>query len=163
MAEGEDRGRIVRDAMEPAQGFFDLGMPNESWDALDALPVADRAHPFVMLLRLEILIALRRFDDAVALGTGACRQWPRQEGFFLKTVAALIELSDHEKARDLLLAAPSMLRDKAAYWYDLARCHCVLGEVDQSRRCLWECINRDKSYRGRSLDDPDLETVWRTL
>ncbi len=48
-------------------------MHNEAWAALDALPVEDAAHSLTITLRLDILLALDRVDDVVALGTGACR------------------------------------------------------------------------------------------
>jgi predicted Zn-dependent protease len=163
MADGQERNLEIRDAMQSAQGFYDLGMLTESWTALDDLPSEDKAHSLVIMLRLDILLALHRLDDAVALGTGACRQWPTGNEFFLKTASALIDLTDHQKAKDLLLAGPSSLQENATYWYDLARCYGRLGEVDQGRKCLWECINRDKSFRERALDDPDLEDIWESL
>jgi len=115
------------------------------------------------MLRLDILLALRRFNEAVDLGIGACRQWPTVDGFCTKTAAAVIELDDHDRARGLLLAGPASLLKNASHWYDLARCHGRLGDVDRARKCLWECINRDKGFRSRALDDPDLEAVWLSL
>jgi predicted Zn-dependent protease len=153
----------VRERMEPAHGFHELGLHNDAWTTLDDLHPEDKAHPLVVMLRLDILLALHRLDDAVALGTGACRQWPVIDGFFFKTATALINLDDHQKAKNLLLAGPPSLQQKAIYWYELARCHGRLGEVDQGRKCLWECINRDKNFRMQALDDPDLEAIWKSL
>jgi predicted Zn-dependent protease len=163
MADGEECNQVVREKMAPAHGYHELGMHEDAWKTLDNLPPEDKADPIVILLRLDILLALHRLEDAVALGTGACRQWPTMASFFVKTVAALMELNDHEKAKDLLLAGPPSLQQKAAYWYNLARCHGRLGDVDRGRKCLWECINRDKNFRAKALDDPDLEPVWKSL
>jgi predicted Zn-dependent protease len=163
MANAEKDRCRVRAAMEPAQGFYDLGLFCDAWDALDELPPEDRADPLVVALRLDILLSMNRLVDAVALGTGACRQWPSVGGFFLKTGSALIVLGDHEKAKGLLLAAPPSAQTKAAYWYDLARCQGRTDDVDAARKSLWECINRDKGFRARALDDPDLDAVWASL
>jgi hypothetical protein len=95
--------------------------------------------------------------------TGACRIWPQKEDFFLKTAAALMILDDHEKAKALLWAAPLSLRSRAAYWYDLARCQARTGELEPARMSLQECIRKDKAFRSRALDDPDLEPMWDTF
>jgi predicted Zn-dependent protease len=163
MVNAEERNQEIHILMEPAQGFHDLGMFNDAWAALDDLSPEQKAHPQVMLLRLDILLALHRFEDAVVLGTGACRQWPLIDGFFLKTASTLIDLADHERARSLLLTGAPSLQQKAVYWYGLARCHGRLGDVDRARKCLWECINRDKNFRAKALDDPDLEEVWKSI
>ena len=155
--------RTIGPALEPAQGFYDLGLYHDAWTALDELPVEDAAHSLTISLRLDILMALDRVDDAVALGTGACRLWPQKEDFFLKTAAALMILDDHEKGKTLLWAAPSSLRSRAAYWYDLARCQARTGEVDAAKKSLEECIRKDKAYRARALDDPDLKSMWETF
>ena len=163
MSTGQEWIQEVREKIEAAHGYYELGMQHEAWMALDELPPKDKAHPLVMLLRLDILIALKRWEDAVALGTGACQSWPVIDGFFLTTTTALLFLGNHGKARDLLLSGPPSLQQKAVYWYRLACCHGRLGEIDKSRKCLWECINRDRSFREVALDNPDLEGVWKSL
>jgi hypothetical protein len=94
---------------------------------------------------------------------GACRQWPVIDGFFLKTATALIDLSDYSKAKDLLLAGPESLQQKAVYWYDLACSQCRTGEVELAKKSLSKCIDRDKRLRERALFDPDLEPIWQSL
>jgi hypothetical protein len=81
MADGQDCIQRVRETMEAAHGYHELGMYADAWTVLDDLPPEDKAHPIVMLLRLDILLGMDRWDDAVALGTGACRQWPVLDGF----------------------------------------------------------------------------------
>jgi len=163
MASGQEHNLHVRAVMEPAQGFLDLGMFDDAWKALDDLLPEDKAHPLVVLLRMDILMGLRRFDDAVAIGTGACRQWPVLDGFFVKTVSALINLADYEKAKEMLLTGPESLHQKAAYWFDLSRCHCRLREFDLAKKSISECIGRDAKYKQRVLDATDLEAVWNSL
>ena len=163
MADAQEKNLAVREKMVPARGYHELGLHDDAWKVLDDLPPEDKAHPLVVLLRLDILLALERWDDAVALGTGACRQWPVIDGFFLKTTTALIELKDYQKAKDLLLAGPESLQQKAAYWYDLACCQCRTGEVEQAKKSIVECFNRDEILRMRALYDPDLEPIWESV
>lgn len=163
MADGQELIQRVREKMEAAHGYHELGMHIDAWRVLDDLPAEDKAHPLVMLLRLDILLGMDRWDDAVALGTGACRQWPVIDGFFFKTATALIELEDHQKAKLLLLAGPESLQQKALYWYVLACCQCRTGEVEEAKKSIVECFERDKGLRMRALYDPDLERIWESL
>jgi predicted Zn-dependent protease len=163
MVDGPEWNQKVREKMEAAHGFHELGMHDDAWVVLDDMPPEDKAHPLVVLLRLDILLALDRWDDAVALGTGACRQWPVIDGFFFKTVTALLEVYDYQKAKDLLLAGPESLQQKAIYWYDLACCQCRVGEVSEAKKSISECFERDEILRMRALYDPDLEAIWDSL
>ena len=105
----------------------------------------------MVLLGLDILLALDRWDDVANLGIGACRQWPVLDGFFLKTTTALIELKVFQKAKDLLLAGPESFKQKAAYWYDLACCQCRTGEVEQAKKSIVEFFERDEILRMGAL------------
>jgi hypothetical protein len=67
MAKMAEASRHVRSAVEPARGFYDLGMYNDAWEALDELPLNNAADLSVISLRLDILLALHRLNDAVAL------------------------------------------------------------------------------------------------
>ena len=163
MADGQELIQRVREKMEAAHGYHELGMHIDAWTALDDLPAEDKAHPLVMLLRLDILLGMDRWDDAVALGTGACRQWPVLDGFFLKTATALIELEDHQKAKLLLLAGPESLQQKSLYWYDLACCQCRIGDIEEAKKSIVECFERDKTLRSKALDDYDLRALWTSL
>ncbi len=149
--------------MEPAHGYYELGMYEDAWTTLDNLPPDEKAHPLIVLLRLDILLGLNRLDDAIALGTSACRQWPVIDGFFLKTATALIDLKDYPRAKDLLLAGPESLHQKAIYWYDLACCQCRTGEVEEAKKSIKECFERSEAFRLRALYDTDLEPLWESL
>ena len=45
----------------------------------------------------------------------------------------------------------------------LARCASKQGLIGDAKKALKECFDRDKSYRLRGLDDPELERVWKSL
>ena len=38
-----------------------------------------------------------------------------------------------------------------------------LKEVEQAKKSMVECFERDESFRERALDDPDLEAIWESL
>jgi len=163
MADEQELKRQICAKMEPARGFYALGMFHDALRAIEGLPPDDKAHRLVVMLRLDILLALHRLIDAITVGRGACRQWPFVDVFFLKTVTAFMELNDHQQAKDLLLTGPPSLQQKAIYWYIRARCHSRLEDLGEAKKCLQECFNRDLSFRQRALDEPDLAAVWESL
>ena len=63
MSTGQDWIQEVREKIEDAHGNHELGMQHDAWTTLDELPPKDKAHPLVMFLRLDILIALERWDE----------------------------------------------------------------------------------------------------
>jgi hypothetical protein len=53
-----------------AQGYFDLGLFTEAWEALDRLPVEVRESNKAMELRLKILAATERWEKRQWLAQG---------------------------------------------------------------------------------------------
>ena len=146
-----------------AEGYYELGLYVDAWEQLDKLPVEDLAEADILSFRLTLLLALNRWDDAIALGVGCCRAFPTREEFFLRTADALVRLADYEKATALLKRAPESLSAQAEYHYMLARCASLAGQVEDAKKALHDCFKRDKFQRQRALDDPDLAAVWNAL
>jgi len=146
--------------LDPARGYFELGLYEDAWKELDKLEPKATAHPETLLLRLDILLALHRWEDAIALGAGCCQSWRKYDDFFLKTASALIGFGDWHNAYGLLKNAPKSLHASPEYHFTLARCASRQGLINDAEIALQACFDRDKSYRQRGLDDPDLERVW---
>lgn len=150
-------------SLAPAEGYLELGLYDDAWAELDKLGPGGGADPDVSILRLDILLGLNRWEDAVALGIGCCRDWQNHDGIFLRTASALAGLEDFGKALELLRNAPEELQQKPEYHYLVARCASRAGRIADAKLALRECFNRDRSYRQRGLDDPDLQPVWNSL
>lgn len=95
-----------------AEGYFELGMQQEAWDALEELPPIDRTDPLVLELKLRILTALSQWElgESVAnvLITSApeparCRETCAR--FHHARARYLCETGDHEAARLAMRAA----------------------------------------------------------
>jgi len=149
--------------LNPVRGYFELGLFEDAWTELDKLEPKATAHPETLLLRLDILLALGRWEDAIAMGIGGCQKWSDYDSFFLKTASALISFGDWQNSYGLLRNAPETLLKSAEYHYTLARCASRQGLIKDAKNALSECFKLDKSYRKRFLDDSDLERVWNTL
>ena len=165
---GHERVRIVgltrlASCVVCAEGLLELGLFTDAWEELDGMEPSEKAHPEVLLLRLDVLLGLSRWDDAAALGTGCCRDWGSFDRFFLKTAKALRNLDQHDKAFEILRYAPTSLHRDPEYHYAMACCACRLGELKVAKEALHECFRQDKTFRQRGLDDPALEPVWASL
>jgi len=108
--------------LDPARGYFELGLYEDAWMELDKLAPKETAHPQALLLRLEILLALHRWEDAIAMGVGCCKQWRKYDGFLLKTASAMMSYGDWHHAYGLLKNGPESLHELPEYHYTIARC-----------------------------------------
>jgi len=135
----------------------------DAWMELDKLEPKATAHPETLLLRLDILIGLKRWEDAIAMGIGCYRDWSTYDTFFLKTATALIRFGDWQNAYGLLTNAPESLHALPEYHYAIARRVSRQGLIRDAKDALKECFDRDKGYKQRSLDDPDLKRLWDSI
>jgi predicted Zn-dependent protease len=149
--------------LNPARGYFELGLFEDAWAELDKLEPKATAHPETLLLRLDILLALERWEEAVSVGIGCCQKWRNYDSFFMKTATALISFGDWYHSYGLLKNAPETLLKSPEYHYTLARCASRQGLLTNAKEALAECFKLDKSYRKRFLDDEDLERVWDAI
>jgi tetratricopeptide (TPR) repeat protein len=151
--------------LRPAQGFIDLRMFQAAWKTLDDLEPSARAHPETSMLRLEILLAQDKWDEAAALGAGYCQDWPTQGDFFQKTAKVLIKLADYEKALFLLRSAPRSLQQEEEYHYTVASCACRAGRLEEAKAALGECFKRDGSscFWHMAMTDPIFEPIRQSI
>ena len=105
-----------------ARGFLNLSMYHYAWEELEKLSPEATAHPAVLLMKLDIQLALHRWEDAAALGAKCCRDWRTYDEFFLRTASALMHVNDHAKALELLKSGPPELSQRDEYHYAVARC-----------------------------------------
>jgi predicted Zn-dependent protease len=149
--------------LEPFSGYLDLGMFLEAHDERERLPTQVKTHPAVLSARLELLMEMRRWEDAVILGHSLIKLWPVECDFYIRTAFCLHEMKRTEDARQLLLGGPDQLRTLAVYYYNLACYEAQLGNIPEAKRQLAVSTKMDARYKAESLDDPDLEPVWAGL
>jgi predicted Zn-dependent protease len=154
---------LLPEALDPFRGYLILGMYNDANDELERLPAELKTHPAVLSARLDLLMEMERWEDGVILGRSLFKLWPDECSFYVRTGFCLHEMKRTQEARQTLLDGPEALRSHAVYFYNLACYEAQLGNIAEAKRQLASCFKMDKNYKAESLDDPDLEPLWRTL
>lgn len=149
--------------LQPFYGYVALRMYSDANDALEALPNKAKAHPLVLLARLELLMEMERWDDGIVLGQSLCSLWPEEFEFWFKAAYCLHEDKRTAEAKATLLSAPVGIRDTALFYYNSACYETQLGNLSEAKGLLKKCFEKSRKYRGEALDDPDLKPLWDSL
>jgi len=80
---------------EQAEGYLELGMFVEAWNALEELPPEQRAFPQVFAFRVKILVALRKVADARIVAQGMAEKFPEEPKSW--QALALVYLAEGDK------------------------------------------------------------------
>ena len=74
--------------VQAAEGFLQLGMPEDAWNELEEIEPELRHLPQVILLRVLIFNALKRWEAAAVVGHGALERYPELGDLYLATAYA---------------------------------------------------------------------------
>ena len=149
----------ARHHLNAVVGYLNLGMLDDAWEELRALPAGEQARPEVVSVRIAILIRMRRWEQALGLSLELCRIIPEHPSPYLDAAFCLHELQRTREARELLLAGPPALQIYGTYHYNMACYETRLGNLHAARDHLGRAIRLDGSYRRMALNDPDLEAL----
>lgn len=146
-----------------ASGYLDLGMGQEAWDELDAMPPGDRARSEIVVMRLVILQSMALWDKAAEIAIGAVRHYPDCADLYLMGAYAIRRHLDVSAALEFLQGGQPCLIENAAYWFNRGCYHCQLGELEDAKACVQRAVDLDRSFQQMALDDDDLEPLWEEL
>lgn len=142
-----------------AEGYFELEMYE---DALDELETAD-ANPknslAVSAMKLSILIAQKRWEDALPYGEALCDLDPEEPQYFIQYAYVLREVGKIEDARCVLLDGPDELEQSGLFYYNLACYEALLGEGSTALATIQRAFHLDRDLITTALADPDLESI----
>jgi len=147
--------------LQPFVGYVELGMYEDANDELDSLPPEMKAHPTVLLARLELLVEMKQWEEGALLGESLCDLKPQELEFWFKTAFCQHELKRTRDARETLLKAPVRIRETAVFYYNLACYETQLGDLSEGRRLFEKSCEMDKQFGRDALDDPDLQPLWK--
>lgn len=150
----------VKDAMERALGYFELGLLGEA-DAL--LENVVMKTPTVEYLHLCILVKMgqSKWEAAVQLASQAMEDFPKRSFGYIQKAYALHEMKQTAEAAAILGEAPldpiEPVGDILAY---NRACYCAqLGQNALAIELLQEAILLNESFLSDALEDPDFEPI----
>ena len=151
--------REIQKAVQAAQGYLELGMPEDAWDELESLPEPDRNEVEVLQVGVVALLRLERWDTALRLGRKLCTLEPESPSGFIHTAFCLHELGRTAEAQQLLLEGPDSLRKEATYYYNLGCYATQLGNLEEAEELLARAFLMEPMLRELAETDPDLERL----
>lgn len=150
-------------SLQVAQGFCHL---NEWSDALREITHLDSQaseRPAARLIRLQILSALERWQEAAELAQALAAEGQRESRIFLFGALALDQCRSSTAGEHFLKLADAWLDDHPSYHYLLACFACKRDSLNEARKSLEVAIYLDPTYRELALADTDLEDLWAIL
>ena len=146
--------------LQAAQGYFELGMMDESLAELDTLPAGLQEGAAVLQMRLFIHMHEKRWAQALEISRTICRVQPEETLGFIHAAFCLHELRRTAEAKTFLLGGPAALLNEATYHYNLGCYDAVLGNIEEAQAHLRTSFRLDDKFREYARTDPDLKPVW---
>ncbi len=149
--------------LDPFFGYVHLKMFDEANEVLESLPEEFKTDPTVLLARLDLVMAMKLWQEGAVLGESLCELFPAELEFWFRTAFCQHELAHTQQAKDTLLRAPSAIRETATWAYNLACYETQLGHLPDAKKLLKLCFGRNKAFREEAVTDPDLKPLWDSL
>lgn len=146
--------------LQAAQGYIQLGMFQDAWDELEALPPEFMADDMVSELRVSIYQALEKWEPARILAESLAKRSPENVGWWILWAYALRREKSVEDAKTVLMEAAAIHPNEALIPYNLACYSCVLGNLEASQKLLNMAFAMDPNLQRIALDDPDLDPLF---
>lgn len=147
-------------ALQAADGYLFLGMPDEALDELGAVPREDSKQAMVLLARTRVLLHLKRWREAEKLAAHGADAHPDHEEFTVQRAFALHQLKQGDEAMNVILQAPEWIRQTGIIHYNLACYEAQLGDLTTARQCIKVACQMNKAMKKNAAIDPDLRALW---
>jgi tetratricopeptide (TPR) repeat protein len=150
----------TRRALNAADGYLFLDLPEEALKELESIEAIDSEDPPVLLARARVLLHMRRWREAERLAARGAAEHPDHDEFTVQRAFALQQLRRGQQARNVLLSAPEWIRRSGILHYNLACYEAQLGDLNAARQCIDVAIKMNAAMRKNAKADPDLEALW---
>jgi len=146
-----------------AQGYSELGMPDEALQELDLLGLDLQEDPDLLNARLYVLLRARRWEAGLASARTLCNRASDRTSGFIHAAFCLHELGRTGEAKEILLSGPEALHFEATYHYNLGCYDAVLGNPEEARTHVLRSFELDRKFRAIAKLDPDLASIHAWL
>lgn len=144
--------------LRSAEGWIDLGLPEEARAEIEQLPRELREQPVTLMVRWRLHAAAKEWSAAAQVGEMLVERDAANSFGWIHRSFALHEQKKSEEAWDKLLPALEKFPEEELIAYNLACYACQLGRMEEAQTLLRTACKRGKSaeIKARALDDPDL-------
>lgn len=146
--------------LDAATGYFMLGMIQDAWDELEALPPELRVRDEVLEARIEIYHHLGKWETARILAESLAGRSPENPVWWIHWAYSLRREKSVEAAREVLEQAVLIHADMPLISYNLACYACVTGDMVEAGKLLQRAVTLDPGLKLTALKDPDLEAIF---
>lgn len=153
---------VFRHSLEAALGYLALGMHEDAWEELEALPPEAKANDGVFDLRISIYMGIEKWESARILAESLAKRSPENVRWWVLWAYSLRREKSIPDARAVLLEASKVHPDEALIPYNLACYCCVEGDLIGARGFLRLAFSMNKDLRQVALDDSDLKPIFES-
>jgi len=139
-----------------ASGYLDLGMLEKAEKELARLPPDDHHQPEALTLAGRILMARRKWEEALKLFAIGRALYPRTPDFFVQAAFAYEKMERVLESKNMWELVPQPIRRSSLAHFNLARCEAKLGNLKAARRHLAKAVTLDPKFQAIFIQDPGL-------
>lgn len=142
-----------------AEGWLELGNAVAANDELENITPLFRAHPDVLDLRVQILIAAKQFDNALVVAETLTEQMPGRSAAIAE---CLQQKGDNEGAYEGLAEVGEQFAEHCDVTYRLAVLAALTGQIAEAEDWLQRALDvGGPKLKLKALDDPALKEFWQ--
>ena len=151
--------------LKAAEGWIELGNPEEANEELDQLSAEYRAHPAILEVRWQIYEKAKKWDAASDIASALVQMVPEHPSGWVHRSYCLHELKRTAEARDNLLRVVERFPEDPIMRYNLACYECQLGRLEQAKNWLEKAfkLGDARKIKLMALEDLDSEPLWREI
>jgi tetratricopeptide (TPR) repeat protein len=160
---GESKAIDFEKQLRAAQGYYELGMLEEAWDEVLSIEPTHQDERSVLHVKLLLQLKSGQWDMALETSRCLCEIDPDDYMGYIHAAYCLHEMGKTLEARQLLMAGPRSLREKAVYYYNIGCYEVTLGRLEKGRRNLEQSFEIDRHLVAVARQDPDLADLWDVI
>ena len=151
--------------LRAAEGWLELGNPQEAQAELERITPELRGRPPVLVLSWKVYAAAKKWEVCVELATALTQLLPQEEQGWINLGNSLYFSGRTQAAYDCVKPILDRFPACPALRYNLACYSCQLGKLEEAKAWLAKAFELDSEQRLRlaAREDPDLAPLWEFL
>lgn len=151
--------------LRAAEGWLELGDPDEAKAELGQIKARWRVHPDVLEVKWHVYAKIKKWERCLDIANAIIRAVPERSSGWIHLSYSLHELKLTEDAYDNLVCMADHFEGEPVIAYNLACYSCRMGQRAESLNWLKQAlqIGDARKIKSMALEDPDLEPLWNRI